>query len=330
MPEVDIVNLAACALHNSASQLGEDLVLLPTLIHIARGRPGTFVEIGAYTGNSLSNTLTLERCFNWTGLLIEGNPDNFQQLLQSGRRGRKVHTAICDAGGNGVRMTRGGGPTAGDMAAMSTAYVKTWGRANGAAYNRTVDVPCNPMHSVMAGAGVRQADFLSLDVEGAEDVVIRTVRANRFKLVMAEADNYDPPKDERVAQKVHHAGRTALPSPLASIERTCARAQILSDGLRHAEQLKVRASNIFISPDEDEVLLHPVPPAYLPLQSFKIFKFRPSLAQLEQELKNVYRKLGCTPMPSLARRGSLMRCPGVDDMHSPAHTTRPTVGPSSG
>ena len=26
MPEVDIANLAACALHNSASQLGEDLV----------------------------------------------------------------------------------------------------------------------------------------------------------------------------------------------------------------------------------------------------------------------------------------------------------------
>ena len=205
---VDVAQLASCTLKNSGSQLGEDLVVIPTLVHAARGRPGTFVEVGAFTGNSLSNTLALERCFNWTGLLVEGNPDNYKQLLRSGRRGTKIHSAVCRAGETTVRMTIGGGPTAGDMSAMSAAYVKVWGNGNGASRNRTVNVPCSPLHSLMNKAGMTQADFLSLDVEGAEDKVIDTVRASRFSLAMAEADNYDPPKDERVRQKAAAATNT--------------------------------------------------------------------------------------------------------------------------
>ena len=51
-------DLTSCALSTSKAQLGEDLVLLPTLLAHARksGKPGRFVEIGAFTGIALSNT----------------------------------------------------------------------------------------------------------------------------------------------------------------------------------------------------------------------------------------------------------------------------------
>ena len=80
---VDLDWLAACVLTNTKSQLGEEAVLIPTLVHAARGRPGVFVEIGAFTGIALSNTYALEKCFNWTGVLIEANPKKCAQWSSS-------------------------------------------------------------------------------------------------------------------------------------------------------------------------------------------------------------------------------------------------------
>ena len=59
------------------------------------GRPGRFVELGAYTGIDFSNTLVLERCFGWTGLLIEANSQNFKKLAHSGRSATLRRSAIC-------------------------------------------------------------------------------------------------------------------------------------------------------------------------------------------------------------------------------------------
>ena len=48
-------------------------------------RDGFFVEAGAADGQTLSNTLFLEMERNWTGLLVEPNPDMFYSLLQKKR-----------------------------------------------------------------------------------------------------------------------------------------------------------------------------------------------------------------------------------------------------
>ena len=55
----------------------------------------TYIEIGALDGRTYSNTLALEREFDWRGLLIEGHPANSVLL-----RGR---------GGGGERSDRHGG-----------------------------------------------------------------------------------------------------------------------------------------------------------------------------------------------------------------------------
>ena len=55
--------------------------MLPLLL--GTSERGIFVEICANDGIHGSNTLMLERCFNWTGLLIEASPDTFIKLLSS-------------------------------------------------------------------------------------------------------------------------------------------------------------------------------------------------------------------------------------------------------
>jgi len=179
-------SFSACALGASLSQQLEDVLLLPTLMRAVGGlrKPGVFVELGALDGKKFSNTFMLERCFGWRGILIEANPINFARLNASGRptcvEGRCIHSAVCKEGVGSLRMSLDGGETAGELDFLTKRRQKS--RAK-----RTVDVPCEPLSSLMARYGLASADFLSLDVEGAEGKVLETVDPHAFKVAMVEA-----------------------------------------------------------------------------------------------------------------------------------------------
>ena len=113
---------------------------------------------------------------------------------------------VCDPPGT-VLMTGAGREVAGQIGAMSQSYLRQWGNTNGGAAG-AVPVACAPLRTLMAknaslGAG---ADFLSLDVEGAEEQVIRTVDPARFRVILIELDKHDPAKNGRVIRYVHDAG----------------------------------------------------------------------------------------------------------------------------
>ena len=56
----------------SHSQNGQDVVLANDVF--ARKRKGVFVDVGAHDGVTFSNTLMLERDFDWSGVCIEPLP----------------------------------------------------------------------------------------------------------------------------------------------------------------------------------------------------------------------------------------------------------------
>ena len=76
----------------------EDVLMLPTLLAGTRGKPGTFVELGAFDGVKFSNTLMLEKCFGWQGLLIEEHPHRSQALFRRVRRGHAATDRAHHAG----------------------------------------------------------------------------------------------------------------------------------------------------------------------------------------------------------------------------------------
>lgn len=122
--------LAGCLLRESSSQFGEDLLLLPSLVEAAGGAPGSFVEIGALDGVTFSNTIALERCLGWRGLLVEGNPTNYQQLARSGRLSKMVHNAVCSGRGE-VNSPRETGPWQVSSAPWPPATVSSGARRRG-------------------------------------------------------------------------------------------------------------------------------------------------------------------------------------------------------
>lgn len=188
-----------CALRETRSS--DDLTLLPLLLAASGNRPGTFVEIGANIGTTGSQTWLLEKCFGWSGVLIEADPIMFAQLERAPRSHltRKVHSAVCDEGVKKIQIL-------GDRRCKGTAAVCR------------PRIPCQPLPALMAAAGYPRANYLSLDVEGHEELVLRTVVSDQsrpedfpFDVVLVEIDTTNDAKNERVRSLLRRVGLRQLP-----------------------------------------------------------------------------------------------------------------------
>lgn len=186
--------LPPCVRAEARSQHWEDLMVFLPLRCMLGGRPGTFVELGAFTGVELSNSVMLERCYNWTGLLIEASTTNFAKLAVSGRKATKVHSAVCPGEQDSeVEFAVDGGETSGEPS-LRTASTSKWTRKHHKALNasssRKVKVPCSSLARILDRVGFPTIDVLFLDVEGAEAKVLQSVDPSRFSVVVMEAAGY--------------------------------------------------------------------------------------------------------------------------------------------
>jgi len=172
---------------NSLMQL-----IWPLLMCVARGGGdglrGVFVELGAYDGITSSNTLVLEKCHGWRGVLIEGNPTNYRFLASSGRNAsRFVHSAVssrCHGGVSNFTTLKGEVSGIAEVLAARLQEIflykpKWWPNPHD-----FVKVPCKRLSTILdeslahlskIAAPLRSFDFFSLDTEGTEDVVLESL-----------------------------------------------------------------------------------------------------------------------------------------------------------
>lgn len=68
-------------------------------------RNGFFLEAGGYDGEQYSNTLYLEKSFNWTGILVEPDPVNIKRLLAKNRKAWLMKGCVHDSN-RPQKMTR--------------------------------------------------------------------------------------------------------------------------------------------------------------------------------------------------------------------------------
>lgn len=194
------------------SQHGEDLVLLPTLARIAEqaridGRTPVFVEIGGHDGVTISNTVVLERCCGWRGVLVEPHPANFATMNRSRPLAANVHAGVCaDApyGAPGAMLhLQGRGPVA---------------RAGGGC--GAIAVPCRSLTSIIRNAGYDAVDFLSLDVQGSEaDVLAHTDLSLIQGVALVEMEDPKSAAAAQVHEVLSKAGLHWQPSLQVPISR---------------------------------------------------------------------------------------------------------------
>ena len=162
--------------HISRSQAEQDIKLFRQLYCDDCQKQRNYVEIGALDGQRLSNTLMFESHFNWGGLLIEGHPENAVKLVKrrapSGRN-TIFSEAVCDVKGNVTFIGDVGDGTAGLPNQMSESYKAVWSKRGRLQHKHTV--PCRPIGEMIRLAKLEEIHFFSLDVEGAELLVLSTM-----------------------------------------------------------------------------------------------------------------------------------------------------------
>eukprot|EP00457_Paulinella_chromatophora_P007717 gb/GEZN01007741.1/.p1 GENE.gb/GEZN01007741.1/~~gb/GEZN01007741.1/.p1 ORF type:complete len:360 (-),score=35.26 gb/GEZN01007741.1/:397-1476(-) len=233
--------------HHSNSQRNEELFALLNFFKNVKLGNGTFVEIGGLDGVLYSNSLVLERCLGWRGLLIEGNPDNAKMLVENRPTLNitKIAGAVCEEGLHHINFTVGGGPLAGRPELMSEEFKQKYWNTDAQAVsnpNRWVTVPCKPIQAYLDQAGFRHVDIFFLDTEGSEWIVANTwdLSKTSVSVVMIEADGSDAAKDRRVRQHFEAADMICLPGEI-ELTDICLSKQIWR---RYQARRKIRAQRI--------------------------------------------------------------------------------------
>ena len=154
---------------------GQDIYVADLL-----GRPanGTFVDIGANDGVTISNTLYFEKELGWSGLAIEPMPDAYTRL-KTNRHCHTLNACITDREGRAEFLEITG------RAAMLSGLVAKYDQQHLRRIDRTIkrlggsrkitQVECLRFHTAMARYNINRIDFLSLDTEGGELDILKDI-----------------------------------------------------------------------------------------------------------------------------------------------------------
>lgn len=196
-------------MHKFHSQTNQDRYLFNTFFRYKTGL--TFVEVGAFDGVALSNTLFFEQELGWSGICIEPHPRAFAEL-------RKNRGCICMnvAVGNEVGefdFLYVDGPEGPEMLSGLAGHYMTAHRnrfdaeaAQAGMKVKTRKVKTLPLHMILAMHEIGHVDYCSVDVEGAELNVLESVDFDLVTIdVFTVENNYGTPDVARyLAGKGYH------------------------------------------------------------------------------------------------------------------------------
>jgi hypothetical protein len=169
---------------DSASQVGQDLTIADIF---GRKRGGTFVDLASNDAISLSNSLTLEQKYGWSGLCVEPNPAYAEGYVH--RMCRLVQAVVGPEEGAQVEFNFRGafGGIMGFDNKQSNATQKHY----------TVS-----LGKILQDFGMPTTiDYLSLDIEGAEAWALSTFPWDKFTF---QAVTVERPKEELKATLQAH------------------------------------------------------------------------------------------------------------------------------
>lgn len=157
-------------------------------------REGVFVDIGAHDGITLSNTYVLEKEYGWSGICIEPMPHQFKNLSEC-RDAKLYNCAIYDT--NGIEkftmLDYDGYPDmlsgiTKDMSIVHMGHVISEGSRMGAK-TKIIDVQTRILNEILEEGGVYEIDFLSVDVEGAELKILKSLDYDKFHVKVIIYEN---------------------------------------------------------------------------------------------------------------------------------------------
>lgn len=164
------------------SQIGQDKYYVENIIKHRKN--GTFLDIGAYDGKTFSNTYYLEKVLEWKGICVEPNPEMYKKCRET--RKNVVNKAIYEKSGEKIDLvipSRPGNPEQlcglyGHIRekSLTSDFVKEYSQYT------TVPVETISLNELLDSNKLYDIDYMSLDIEGYELNVLKSINYNWFKI----------------------------------------------------------------------------------------------------------------------------------------------------
>lgn len=199
---------------NSKSQIQQDLILDEQIFK--KKENGVFVEVGALDGFGASNTWFFEKERNWTGLLIEPNPVEFNKRNRNPRPNSFFENCAISDIEKDVNFLSIEGPCN-----VLSGIIEFYNKNHLDRINRELEMYKNypeghelyskkeeiPMKAVRLETlfdkyNIKKVDFISIDVEGAELQVLNSIDFNKVDIsVFMIENNYGLEEETKFLQK---------------------------------------------------------------------------------------------------------------------------------
>ncbi len=158
---------------------------------------GIFVDVGAHNGKTYNNTLFFEEKYKWSGINIEPIPNVFKELQNNRPTCININCAISNSDNVTKDFMINTGHTE-----MLSGLIETYDerhllRINNEALEHNcnmsvVKVLTRTLESIFLENNMSNINFLSIDTEGSEYDVIKSINFNKvFIDVICFENNYD-------------------------------------------------------------------------------------------------------------------------------------------
>jgi len=167
-------------------------------------RNGVFLEMGAHDGVKFSNTKFFEDDANWTGVLIEPLPTEFEKLVKNRPRSKCYNCAVS--------LTEGELELYVNDAVSSVKNNTTDGFFDGWHRGKNVEVikvQARRLGDILREAGVRHIDLWSLDIEGSEYEALESMDWS-ISVYLIYMEMQDPTKKDRCHNTLRANGFTLI------------------------------------------------------------------------------------------------------------------------
>ena len=189
----------------SHAQDAEDLWLYENWFYGMKN--GVILESGALDGQTFSTSYMFENKANWTSVHVEADPINYGKLIQNRLNAININCALCSEP-RLLHYTVHGRDSSvvsavrGFVELMPPAFIQQWYPKISSGEVKIEDLPavqCVTAKSLLKELHLRHIDIWILDVEGAEESVLKGTDFGKVRInaIAMECDEHDIPKNKR-------------------------------------------------------------------------------------------------------------------------------------
>lgn len=165
--------------------------------HIFKGyKNGFFVDIGAHDGKTINNTMYFEENNNWTGINVEPIKKVYNNLLVNRPNCININCAVCNNDGKTEFICNTGYTEmiSGIKDTFDQRHKKRLLRENKLHNSTTkiIEVETKKLETICDDHKISHINYLSIDVEGAEFEVIKSINFDKVYIdVIGFENNYN-------------------------------------------------------------------------------------------------------------------------------------------